>query len=138
MSTAYNRLMESERGRVALCVELTITNVTELLCKHLDSTGMKRADLAKAMGVSPGRVTQLLNGKSNMTLGSIARAMAAFGQVLEVGSRSVDQLVGTGTPCRVQGTGWNKVAQTRAPPRIPAATAAVLLMHTSSWSAEPR
>lgn len=82
MSTAYDRLIESNDGRRALCVEQTITNVTELLCRHLDNSGMKRSELAKQMGVTPGRVTQLLDGDANLTLKSIAKALAAFGHVL--------------------------------------------------------
>lgn len=82
MSTAYDRLIESEDGRRELCIEQTITNVTELICRHLDDSGMSRTDLARQMDVTPGRITQLLEGDANLTLRSVARALAAFGQVL--------------------------------------------------------
>ncbi len=93
MTTALDRLLKTTEGRTALCVEQTIVNVTELICKHLDETGMPRTKLAKAMGVTPGRVTQLLDGHANLTLASIAKALAAFDQVMEVSSTSVGKVL---------------------------------------------
>lgn len=93
MVSAFERLLESDEGRRALCAEMTIGNVTEHLCRLLDDTGMKRKDLADAMGVTPGRVSQILDGQSNLTLESLARALAAFGHVLEVSSRKVEDNV---------------------------------------------
>lgn len=94
MKSAFERLLESPEGRTAYCVEQTITNVTELLSKNLNESEMTQADLAAAMGVSPGRVSQLLDGNANLTLKSVARALAAFGQVLKAESVHVDELVG--------------------------------------------
>jgi transcriptional regulator with XRE-family HTH domain len=61
-----------------------VTNVTELLCRLIEENGSTKADLARRMGVSPGRVSQLLDGHANLTLSSIARALAAFDCVLSV------------------------------------------------------
>ena len=94
MKNAFERLLETPEGRTEYCVEQTITNVTELLSKNLNESEMTQADLAAAMGVTPGRVSQLLDGNANLTLKSVARALAAFGQVLKAESVHVDQLVG--------------------------------------------
>jgi len=89
MKTAYERLVESEEGRRELCVEQTITNVTELLCQRLQASGMKRSQLANEMGVTAGRVTQLLDGEANLTLKTIALALAAFGHIMSVSSSPI-------------------------------------------------
>lgn len=91
MTTALQDLLDSREGRTALCIEETITNVTELLARHLTESGMSRSDLADAIGVSPGRVTQLLDGRANLTLASIAKALAAFNRVLAVTSVPVSR-----------------------------------------------
>ena len=90
MANAYEKLLESETGRRALAEEHAITNVTELICELLEKHDMKRGELAKKMGVTAGRVTQILDGDANMKLSTIAHALYAFGQVLEVSSRSID------------------------------------------------
>lgn len=88
--TTYDKLLATPEGRFAFCVELGITNVTELLCDHLEKSGMTRTALAKGMGVTPGRVTQLLDGNANLTLASVARALAVFGHVLQVSSAPIE------------------------------------------------
>lgn len=105
MTTAIDRLLESREGREALCIEQTITNVTELIWGHLNNSKMQQADLAKAMGVTPGRVSQLLKGHQNLTLKTVARALAAFDQVMEVTSVPV-------TACGRGWLQWNDLAKT--------------------------
>jgi transcriptional regulator with XRE-family HTH domain len=46
---------------------------------------VSRADLAAAMGVSPGRVSQILSGGENLTLRTLGSVVAALGARLEVG-----------------------------------------------------
>ena len=84
MTTALERLLETPDGRKEFCIEQTITNVTELLWGQLEKSSMSQAELAVKMGVTPGRVSQLLDGRANLTLKTIARALAAFDQVMEV------------------------------------------------------
>lgn len=43
-----------------------------------------RADLASAMGVSPGRVSQILSGGENLTLRTLNHVVAALGARIEV------------------------------------------------------
>lgn len=50
----------------------------------LAQQGMTRSDLAKHMEVSPGRVSQILSGDSNLTMKSLASAAKALGVSVEV------------------------------------------------------
>lgn len=45
---------------------------------------ISRADLAQAMGVSPGRVSQILSGDENLTLRTLSSVLAAVGATPEL------------------------------------------------------
>jgi ribosome-binding protein aMBF1 (putative translation factor) len=45
-----------------------VTRLTNEITWHLRECGMSRAELAARMGVSPGRVSQILGGGENLTL----------------------------------------------------------------------
>jgi transcriptional regulator with XRE-family HTH domain len=53
-----------------------------------------RSDLAGAMGVSPGRVSQILSGGENLTLRTLGSVVAALGARFEITLRPDDDLVG--------------------------------------------
>ncbi|WP_406438188.1 helix-turn-helix domain-containing protein [Streptomyces sp. NBC_00631] len=50
----------------------------------LAGLGTSRADLAKAMGVSPGRVSQIMSGDANLTIRTLAAAAEALGVDVEI------------------------------------------------------
>jgi transcriptional regulator with XRE-family HTH domain len=52
---------------------------------------ISRADLAHSMGVSPGRVSQILSGEENLTLRTLSSVVNALGARVEVTLRSVDE-----------------------------------------------
>ena len=56
-----------------------ITQLTNEINWHMRERGLSRADLAARMGVSPGRVSQILGGGENLTL----RTLAALSTALE-------------------------------------------------------
>jgi len=60
--------------------------VTWFMAEHK----VTRADLAQAMGVSPGRVSQILSGDENLTLRTLSAVAAALGAELEVSLHLVD------------------------------------------------
>lgn len=51
---------------------------------------VSRADLAASMGVSPGRVSQILSGDENLTLKTLSAVAAALGAELEVALHAID------------------------------------------------
>ena len=56
-----------------------VTQLTNEITFHMRESGISRADLAARMGVSPGRVSQILGGGENLTL----RTLAALAKALD-------------------------------------------------------
>jgi transcriptional regulator with XRE-family HTH domain len=52
---------------------------------------ISRADLAHAMGVSPGRVSQILSGDENLTLRTLSSVVTALGARVELTLRPVEE-----------------------------------------------
>jgi transcriptional regulator with XRE-family HTH domain len=55
-----------------------ITQLTNEVNWHMRERGLTRADLAARMGVSPGRVSQILSGGENLTLRTLAALATAL------------------------------------------------------------
>ena len=55
-----------------------ITQLTNEINWYMRERGLTRADLAARMGVSPGRVSQILGGGENLTLRTLAAMSAAL------------------------------------------------------------
>jgi transcriptional regulator with XRE-family HTH domain len=90
MTTPYEELLATAEGRSALAEEHAIAYVTELVARLLEESGMSRSEFARKLEVTPGRVTQLLDGDANMTLATIAKMLNVFGYFFEGSARKVD------------------------------------------------
>jgi transcriptional regulator with XRE-family HTH domain len=55
-----------------------VTQLTNAVNWHMRERGLSRADLAARMGVSPGRVSQILGGGENLTLRTLAALSTAL------------------------------------------------------------
>ncbi len=55
-----------------------VTQLTNEVNWHMRERGLTRADLAARMGVSPGRVSQILGGGENLTLRTLAALASAL------------------------------------------------------------
>ena len=55
-----------------------VTQLTNEITFHMRERGISRADLAARMGVSPGRVSQILGGGENLTLRTLAALATAL------------------------------------------------------------
>jgi transcriptional regulator with XRE-family HTH domain len=55
-----------------------VTQLTNEVNWHMRERGLTRADLAARMGVSPGRVSQILSGGENLTLRTLAGLSTAL------------------------------------------------------------
>lgn len=67
-----------------------ITEFTNEINWHMRQHGLTRAKLAERMGVSPGRVSQILSGGENLTLRTLASLTTALDARCEVMLRSSD------------------------------------------------
>lgn len=65
--------------------EAAMVDAAETLAEALEHSGMSRADLARALGVSPGEVTVRLRGERNITVRKLAATAHAMGRRLHVG-----------------------------------------------------
>jgi transcriptional regulator with XRE-family HTH domain len=64
-----------------------VDEVTWFMREHKIS----RADLAHSMGVSPGRVSQILSGEENLTLRTLSSVVNAIGARVELTLRPVEE-----------------------------------------------
>ncbi len=88
----YQKLIADPNDRADLCVELTAVRITELIAKHLEERNISRAEFARLMDVTPGRVTQILDPDSNLQVRTIARALAVLGLVMSVEAVTLESL----------------------------------------------
>lgn len=75
--TADDRTADPAGGKLA-------RQATASLAGLLAERGMSRKDLADRMGVSPGRVSQILSGGENLTLKSLAAVADSLGARVEI------------------------------------------------------
>jgi transcriptional regulator with XRE-family HTH domain len=64
--------------------ERLVVEITELMCKAMKESGVKRGQLAEMLNKSKGRITQILNGETNLTLRTVADVFTALGKTLMV------------------------------------------------------
>ena len=62
-----------------------VTQLTNEINWYMRERGLTRADLAARMGVSPGRVSQILGGGENLTLRTLAALSTALDAHFEIG-----------------------------------------------------
>jgi transcriptional regulator with XRE-family HTH domain len=66
-----------------------VTQLTNEISWCLRQRGLTRADLAARMGVSPGRVSQILGGGENLTLRTLAALSTALDAHFEIELRAL-------------------------------------------------
>jgi DNA-binding phage protein len=76
---------DSQDGGTDL-VRAFVDEITWYMSEHKVS----RADLAQAMAVSPGRVSQILSGEDNLTLRTLSAVVDALGAGFEISLHSVE------------------------------------------------
>src|SRR5215469_6613165 len=70
---------EAAEAQVEEELSQLITRLTNEINWYLHERNLTRADLASRMGVSPGRVSQVLSGGENLTLRTLASLATALG-----------------------------------------------------------
>jgi len=85
INSSSNSLREafSESPSLEEEVEFKKLQIVEELLQFMKRNGINRSELASRMGVVPGRITKLLNGKENLTIETLIRAGLAVGASLE-------------------------------------------------------
>lgn len=74
-----------------------VTQLTNEISVHLREHGLTRAELASRMGVSPGRISQVLSGGENLTLRTLAALSTALDAQFDVQLTSVKPVSDAGS-----------------------------------------
>ena len=77
----------SIEARVDEELSLLVTQLMNEINWHMRERGLTRADLASRMGVSPGRISQVLSGGENLTLRTLASVATALDARFEMDLR---------------------------------------------------
>jgi len=75
--------------------ELLFGEATDTVAALLESLGLTQRDLAGRLGVSEGRVSQILSGQENLTLRSLASLGWALGVRFDLEPRAMGDRAGT-------------------------------------------
>lgn len=78
---------QASEARVDEELSLLVTQLMNEINWHMRERGLTRADLASRMGVSPGRVSQVLSGGENLTLRTLASLATALDARFELDLR---------------------------------------------------
>ena len=76
--TLTEKLTKTAEGMRLYQQERAILEVTELICQLMDEQDVSRSDLAKRLGRTKGYITQLLDGRANMTVRTISDVFTAL------------------------------------------------------------
>lgn len=84
MKTKFDELMQDQEFQKAFAVESLIGDTAELIWQLLARREMTQADLARKLNRTPAYVSQLLNGKANMTVRTLAEVLFALGASVKI------------------------------------------------------
>jgi transcriptional regulator with XRE-family HTH domain len=76
----FGRGRDQQRAEAKVDEEMhvLVTQLTNEITFHMRECGINRAELAARMGVSPGRISQILGGGENLTLRTLAALATAL------------------------------------------------------------
>ena len=96
------RLEGAPTSRADLAAARLASLVTGLLEKVEVRSSARRKDVADAMSVTPGRVSQIMSGDGNLRIATLARLLDGFGYELSLTARPIS---GSGEEVTVPGVG---------------------------------
>ena len=83
-TSPWEAFLASPEGRRLSEHERVMFEATEVLCRLMKSRRVTSVDLARRLGVTPARVSQLLSGSRNLTLASLAEAFHVLGRSMHI------------------------------------------------------
>ena len=87
MKTQHDILMEDPEFRRLLAIEVLVAEAAELIAKLMAEQKLSKADLARRLDKSRAWVTQLLSGKANLTVRTLAEVVQALGAEVKLHAR---------------------------------------------------
>ena len=80
--TLTERLTATPEGMRLYQQERAILDLTELVCEIMEEQGVSRSDLARRLDKTKGYVTQLLDGRANMTVRTMSDVFGVLGRAI--------------------------------------------------------
>jgi transcriptional regulator with XRE-family HTH domain len=109
MKTQHEVLMEDPEFRRLLSVEALVVEASELVARLMTEQNESKADLARRLKRSRAWVTQLLSGKANMTVRTLAEVVYTLDAEVKLHAQPPSWKM-AGKPV---GAGWQPIATTR-------------------------
>lgn len=124
-STLIEEFEAHPRGAQEMAAARLAHDVTDLLNRALSQTGLQQAEWAKIVGVTPGRVSQVL-ADGNLRVSSIAKYARALGfqpqlsfEPVEAGRVAITAGARVSVPLRIHATEWRSLPRTLREPVSP-------------------
>lgn len=89
--TLSDRITKSKEGMQIWQQERIIFEATERICELMEMQEISRADLARNLGTTKSYITQLLDGRANMTLRKLSDVFVSLGRAVHLS----DELITT-------------------------------------------
>lgn len=89
MTTQFDELMQDPEFRKMYAVEGLLGDAAQLVADLLEHKKMKKADLARLLNKTPAFVSQLLNGRANMTVRTLAEVIYALGATVKLQTEDI-------------------------------------------------
>jgi len=105
MKTQHEILMEDPEFRRLLTIEALVTEASEIIARLMAEQDVSKADLARKLNKSRAWVTQLLSGKANMTVRTLAEVVYALDAEVKLNAQPPSWKM-AGKPL---GAGWQPV-----------------------------
>lgn len=89
MKTLMERLKESVEEQRLFEQERAILEVTELVSRLMEEQNVSKAELARRLSTSKANVTQMLDGRRNMTVRTLADVLFSLGRALRASTQAL-------------------------------------------------
>lgn len=84
MKTDYEALFQDPQFRKELAIEAFVLDASEVIARAMKEQRVSRAELARRMGKSRAWITQVLSGRANLTLRTLAEIAWSLGVELKL------------------------------------------------------
>lgn len=114
MKTDHEVLMEDPEFRRLFAMEALAAEASELIARLMAERNLSKAELARKIGKSRSWITQLLSGKTNMTVCTLAEVVNAMDSEVRLNALPANWRMGAGSTTYVV-----ENRETDAPHEIP-------------------
>lgn len=105
--TLTERLTATSDGMRLYQQERAILELTELVCEMMGEQDVSKSELARRLGTTKGYITQLLDGRTNMTVRTMADVFVALGRAVHFQDGPISVAVQATPLLSIQeGLGW--------------------------------